>query len=62
MCGNADSCRRQGQEVRDPKKCFPEQIRECHGNATEHPCVKGEMQCELRTKNDQRWPASGDGG
>jgi len=23
-----------------PGECSPEQIRECHGEATEHPCVE----------------------
>ena len=23
---------------KDPKKCAPEQIKECHGDAKEHPC------------------------
>jgi hypothetical protein len=23
-----------------PGKCSPEQIRECHGDALEHPCAK----------------------
>lgn len=25
-----------------PGECSPEQIRECHGEVTEHPCVKEE--------------------
>ena len=24
-----------------PEECSPEQIRECHGEVVEHPCVKG---------------------
>ncbi len=23
-----------------PEECTPEQIRECHGEVTEHPCVE----------------------
>jgi len=23
-----------------PEECSPEQIRECHGDAKEHPCVR----------------------
>jgi len=26
------------EEKRDPQECTPEQIRECHGDATEHCC------------------------
>ena len=25
-------------EVHDPRKCSPEQIRKCHGDVKEHPC------------------------
>ena len=25
---------------RDPWECTPEQIKECHGDAKEHPCEK----------------------
>jgi len=27
------------EKGKDPKKCTPEQIRECHGDAPKHPCV-----------------------
>lgn len=50
MCGNTGCCKREGEKVRDPKKCSPEQIQECHGNATEHPCVEGKRQCEAEDK------------
>ncbi len=26
------------EKKRDPRTCSPEQIRECHGDAAEHPC------------------------
>ena len=29
-----------------PKKCTPEQIRECHGDVKEHPCVKAQEKKE----------------
>ena len=41
MC---DCCKAAEQEAekcekgKDPKTCTPEQIRECHGEAAEHPC------------------------
>ena len=25
---------------KDPKKCSPEQIKECHGDVKEHPCAE----------------------
>ena len=25
-----------------PEECTPEQIRECHGEVAEHPCIKEE--------------------
>jgi hypothetical protein len=28
----------------DPKECSPEQIRECHGEAEEHPCEQAEAE------------------
>jgi len=27
------------EKGKDPKKCTPEQIKECHGDAAEHPCL-----------------------
>jgi DNA-binding transcriptional ArsR family regulator len=38
MCQN---CCQQPDKLKDkPENCSPEQIRECHGTAKEHPCVK----------------------
>ena len=31
---------------RDPSECTPEQIRECHGEVTEHPCERTEEEKE----------------
>jgi hypothetical protein len=28
------------EKGKDPKKCTPEQIKECHGEAAEHSCGK----------------------
>ncbi len=43
MCGDKKACCCQQPEKgqSDPAQCTPEQIRECHGDAAEHPC-----QCE----------------
>jgi ArsR family transcriptional regulator len=38
MCEN---CCQQPNKLKDkPENCTPEQIRECHGDAKEHPCTK----------------------
>ncbi|MCK4398437.1 MAG: hypothetical protein KAV25_05535 [Methanophagales archaeon] len=29
------------EEEHKPEECSPEQIRECHGDVTGHPCIKG---------------------
>lgn len=26
------------EKGKDPKKCTPEQVRECHGDVKKHPC------------------------
>ena len=40
MCN--DCCQKPHQLKGKPKECSPEQIKECHGDAKDHPCVKGE--------------------
>jgi len=37
MCQNC--CEQPSQLKTKPENCSPEQIRECHGNVKEHPCV-----------------------
>jgi ArsR family transcriptional regulator len=38
MC---QDCCQQPDKLKDkPEKCSPEQIRECHGDTKEHPCIK----------------------
>lgn len=38
-------CCQQPQKLKGkPEECTPEQIKECHGDATEHPCRKDEEQ------------------
>ncbi|NQE05385.1 hypothetical protein C5S32_05905 [ANME-1 cluster archaeon GoMg1] len=29
------------EEEHTPEECTPDQIRECHGDVIEHPCVSG---------------------
>ena len=42
MCEKGKTgCQRPDQlKGKDPKECSPEQIRKCHGDAKDHPCVK----------------------
>ncbi len=35
MCQAAKKC----EKGKDPKKCTPEQIKECHGETAEHNCA-----------------------
>jgi len=39
MC--KDCCQQPDRLKGKPEECTPEQIRECHGDEKEHPCVKG---------------------
>jgi hypothetical protein len=36
---NKKGCRNPEKLKGEPKDCTPEQIRECHGDAKEHPCT-----------------------
>jgi len=38
MCKNC--CQQPTQLKERPKKCTAEQIRECHGDIKQHPCIK----------------------
>jgi hypothetical protein len=44
MCGDEGSGCKQGKAVK-PEDCSPEQIRECHGDSEDHPCVTSQA-CE----------------
>jgi hypothetical protein len=33
-----------------PEECTPEQIRECHGEVVEHPCVEEKQPADLETR------------
>ena len=39
MCN--DCCQKPDQLKEKPEECSPEQIKKCHGDAKDHPCVKG---------------------
>ena len=36
-----EGCRKPENLKGNPEDCSPEQIRECHGDAKEHPCTSG---------------------
>ena len=40
MCGSGSECKHPEKLERKPEECTPEQIKECHGEVAEHPCVK----------------------
>jgi hypothetical protein len=39
MCGGTKGCQKPDRLKGKPGECSPEQIRECHGDTAEHPCV-----------------------
>ena len=39
MCEEKQGCQKPGELKGDPKECSPEQIRKCHGDVEEHPCL-----------------------
>jgi len=42
MCECQNCCQRPEELTGKPEECSPEQIRQCHGDATQHPCVTDE--------------------
>jgi len=40
MCKEEKGCQRPEELIGKPEECSPEQIKKCHGEAKEHPCVK----------------------
>ena len=45
MCGGKGcGCQQPGKLKDTPENCSPEQIRECHGDAEKHPCVKADRE------------------
>ena len=40
MCEGKKGCQRPDQCKGKPEECSPEQIKKCHGDVKEHPCVK----------------------
>ena len=40
MCEKKQGCQEPKLLKGKPQECTPEQIKECHGDAKDHPCVK----------------------
>ena len=38
MCQEKPKCQKPEKLKGNPQDCSPEQIKECHGDAAEHPC------------------------
>ncbi len=39
MCNRKKECLRPKESKGDPEKCSAEQIKKCHGEEKDHPCV-----------------------
>ena len=39
MCAEKDRCQKPEELKGKPEECSPEQIKKCHGDEKEHPCV-----------------------
>lgn len=40
MCEKTKGCKKPEKLKGKPEDCSPRQIKECHGDAKKHPCVK----------------------
>ena len=40
MCNKGRCCQRPQELQGKPQECSPEQIKKCHGDVKEHPCVE----------------------
>ncbi|MFP4350433.1 MAG: hypothetical protein ACOC3W_06595 [Thermodesulfobacteriota bacterium] len=40
MCESKCCCQQPERLKEKPENCTPEQIRECHGDAKDHPCAE----------------------
>ena len=38
-CQEKESCQKPENLKGEPEECSPEQIKKCHGDVEEHPCV-----------------------
>ena len=42
MCHEKKGCQKPENLKGNPSECSPEQIRKCHGDSAQHPCVEKE--------------------
>jgi hypothetical protein len=40
MCEEKETCQKPEKLAGKPEDCTPEQIKECHGDVEQHPCIK----------------------
>jgi hypothetical protein len=40
MCNVENKCQKPENLKTKPEECSPEQIKQCHGDVEEHPCVE----------------------
>lgn len=45
MCCESEGCQKPENLTGSPQECSPGQIRKCHGDVSDHPCVP-ETECE----------------
>jgi len=43
MCEKKEGCQKPDELKGDPQECSPEQIKKCHGDTEEHPCVPAQV-------------------
>ena len=48
MCEEKTECQKPENLTGDPKECTPEQIKKCHGDVKDHPCVEADQQQQKR--------------
>jgi hypothetical protein len=45
-CGEGHCCQKPEELKGKPEECTPEQIRKCHGDVENHPCVEKSEEVE----------------
>ena len=40
MCNDQKGCQKPTELKGKPQDCCPEQIKKCHGDSSDHPCVE----------------------
>ena len=50
MCEKGRCCQKPENLKTRPEECTPEQVRKCHGDVKEHPCLPKESRRKEETK------------